>query len=128
MILVTVGMAVAAAVLVAVTSLKGPPPRDHVTDLRRIEVASASRERDPVYVESRIAVHQRLATEHGSAQALRDDVASTLRSTAVSETELRSWYESNRELFGERSFEQSRLPLERLVRIEKTQARLGLSQ
>lgn len=58
------------------------------------------------------------------------DVGSALRSrlhdAEVSEAEARAWYAEHRELFGQRSFEQSKRSIEQLVAIAKVREELGV--
>jgi hypothetical protein len=54
------------------------------------------------------------------------DVRRMLRTTVVSEADARAYFEEHRALFGGRSFEASRLSVDRLVAIERVSAELGM--
>lgn len=54
------------------------------------------------------------------------DVRTLLRETEVSETEARAYFEDNRALFGGRSFEASRVAIERLVALDRVSAQLDV--
>lgn len=54
------------------------------------------------------------------------DVRRMLRDTGVSEEDARAYFEEHRALFGGRSFEASRLSVDRLVAIERVSAALDL--
>jgi hypothetical protein len=54
------------------------------------------------------------------------DVRRMLRETRVTEAEARAYFDQHRAVFGERSFEASRLSIDRLVAIEQVRAKLDL--
>ena len=55
-------------------------------------------------------------------EALRN----ALRTTPVSRVEALAYFETHRDLFGDRSFEQSQHTIQRLIRIDKIEAKLAL--
>jgi hypothetical protein len=54
------------------------------------------------------------------------DVRRMLRDTRVSEAEARAYFDEHRAVFGGRSFEASRLSIDRLVALERVNAKLDL--
>lgn len=70
-------------------------------------------------------IRHRLTEEEGDDEP---DVGATIRSRLrevdVPEAEARAWYEDNRPMFGERSFEQSRTSIERLIAVDRVREEL----
>ena len=136
------GPAAVCVAVVALIALAGrEPPVEKITPatdalhdghkaLRRLDTAATApnltRSRQEVLLTQSDDIRSELEREgNGDAgRALRK----RLRSVQISEEDARAWYEEHRSLFGDRSFAQSRVPIERLLAIARVRDELGLTK
>lgn len=109
------------------------PEKPAMSDSRaaRIFDMAAMRPDMPYGTMSRLAddsdrIRERLGSSDD--EAVGRAVRQRLRDVHVSEQEARKWYAEHREIFGRRSFEESRFSVERLVAIERVRAELALDE
>ena len=100
----------------------GQQERDQERTLRALAVAEAWHHPDAARVDARLEAASR--PDELSDAAVRAEIRSRMAAFTPTEAELHEWYERNRDLFGERSFEQARSAIELLLRIERTREAL----
>lgn len=111
-----VAVAVAVALTAAVASTSRSPP-----DARIARARAAAPEVHPTAIATTLARSDRLREREPNM-----DVVGRLNAIVLTERDRRGFYERNRERFGGRSYPQSWVAVDRLARIERLRAELGL--
>jgi hypothetical protein len=106
-----------------VSALTAGDPVEPALALRALELGETWHGADPEHVRARIAAVDARA-EVIDDVALFREITALMAASEPGEEELRERYEAHRDLFGLRTFEQSRHAVNTLVRIERTREAL----